>query len=178
MFGNRAAFRYAKALLSAAQEQDVAQEIYNDMVLISESIDASPALDNILQNAVIKGAAKKEVLTLGFPSLNELSVKLIELLDGNKRLPLMSHVAKRFMEAYNVSQGKITAQVTTAVEMTPDLEAQILAKIKALTNKTVSLEKIIDPSVVGGFVLRIDDQQYDASITNQLNQLERVLTLQ
>ena len=62
--------------------------------------------------------------------------------------------------------------------MTPALETQVLTKIKALTNKIVNLEQEVDPSIVGGFILRIGDQQYDASITNQLNQLERVLTSQ
>jgi F-type H+-transporting ATPase subunit delta len=90
----------------------------------------------------------------------------------------MADVAKAYMSAFDISQGKITAQVTTAVAMSAELEAQVLAKIKALTDKTVNLEQVIDPSIVGGFVLRIGDQQYDASITNQLNQLERVLTLQ
>jgi F-type H+-transporting ATPase subunit delta len=178
MSGNRASLRYAKALLGAAQEQQVAQEVFDDMVLISGSIQASEALKNLLASAVIKGATKLSVLKSGFPASHELSIKLFGLLESNKRLALMADVAKAYMSAFDISQGKITAQVTTAVAMSAELEAQVLAKIKALTDKTVNLEQVIDPSIVGGFVLRIGDQQYDASITNQLNQLERVLTLQ
>ncbi|MDA0356424.1 MAG: ATP synthase F1 subunit delta [Bacteroidetes bacterium] len=178
MSGNRAAYRYAKALLSAAQEQQVAQYVFDDMVLISESVKASTDLEKLLESAVVKGSVKLNALKAGFPEVNSLTVKLFELLDTNNRMALMSHVAKAFIEAFDSSQGKITAQVTTAVPMTPALETQVLTKIKALTNKTVNLEQEVDPSIVGGFILRIGDQQYDASITNQLNQLERVLTSQ
>ncbi len=175
MSGNRAALRYAKALLIAAQEQQVAQEVFDDMALISESVQASTDLEKLLVSAVVKGSVKLKVLKLGFPEVNSLTVKLFELLDTNNRMALMLEVAKAYVVAFDLSQGKITAHVTTAVPMTPALEAQVLTKVKALTNKIVNLEQVVDPNIVGGFVLRIGDQQYDASITNQLNQLERVL---
>ena len=175
MSGNRAALRYAKALLSAAQEQQVAQEVFDDMVLISESVQASTDLEKLLESAVVKGSVKLKVLKSVFPEVNSLTVKLFELLDSNNRMALMLQVAKAYVVAFDLSQGKITAHVTTAVPMTKALEAQVLTKVKALTNKIVNIEQVVDPNIVGGFVLRIGDQQYDASITNQLNQLERVL---
>ncbi len=63
--------------------------------------------------------------------------------------------------------------VTTAVPLTEELEAKVLAKVQALTGKDVSLEKIVDESLIGGFILRVGDKQFDASISNKLNNLKR-----
>jgi F-type H+-transporting ATPase subunit delta len=67
--------------------------------------------------------------------------------------------------------------VTTAVALTGDLEKKVLAKVKELTGKNVTLKNIIDETVLGGFILRAGDLQYDASIANQLNTLKREFTL-
>ena len=73
-------------------------------------------------------------------------------------------------------KGEEVAVVTTAVPLTAALEKKILAKVKELTGSKVSLENKIDESIVGGFVLRIGDLQYDASVANKLNTLKREFT--
>jgi len=66
-----------------------------------------------------------------------------------------------------------TAVVTTAVPMTPELEKLVLAKVATFSSKTITLENKVDPAIIGGFVLRIGDKQYNASVTNRLQQLKR-----
>ena len=61
--------------------------------------------------------------------------------------------------------------------MTEDLEMKVLAKIKELTNKSVSVENVVDESILGGFILRIGDKEYNASVANKLNKLKREFTL-
>ena len=73
-------------------------------------------------------------------------------------------------------QGKETAVVTTAAPLTAALEKVVLAKAKQLSSAEISLENKVDPSIVGGFILRIGDLQYNASVAHQLEQLERELT--
>lgn len=72
--------------------------------------------------------------------------------------------------------GVETANVTTAFPITPELEAKVLAKIKEFSNKTITLVNTVDPSILGGFVLRIGDKQYNASIANRLRELKRELS--
>ena len=73
-------------------------------------------------------------------------------------------------------KGKDIAHVTTAVPLTADLEKKILAKVTELTGNKVSIENKIDESIIGGFVLRVGDLQYDASIANKLSSLKREFT--
>jgi F-type H+-transporting ATPase subunit delta len=66
--------------------------------------------------------------------------------------------------------------VTTAVPLTPSLEKKILAQVEKITSNKITLENQIDESIIGGFILRIGDLQYNASISNKLNNLKREFT--
>jgi F-type H+-transporting ATPase subunit delta len=61
--------------------------------------------------------------------------------------------------------------------MTSELEVKVIAKLKTLTTKEVTLNKSVDKNLLGGFVLRVGDQQYDASVSNQLNALKSKFTI-
>ncbi len=61
--------------------------------------------------------------------------------------------------------------------MTPELEVKVMAKLKTLTTKEVTLNKTVDENILGGFILRVGDQQYDASVSNQLNTLKSKFTI-
>ena len=89
---------------------------------------------------------------------------------------MLAQVATAYLSLLKKHQGKETAIVTTAVALSPDLEKVILAKAKEMTSAEISLENKIDPSIMGGFILRIGDMQYNASVAYQLEQLKRELT--
>jgi F-type H+-transporting ATPase subunit delta len=61
--------------------------------------------------------------------------------------------------------------------MNPELETKVMAKLKTLTTKEVTLNKSVDENILGGFILRVGDQQYDASVSNQLNTIKRKFTI-
>ena len=172
MKGTRAALRYAKATLNLAKEKGFADQVNSDMILIDNTINENPDLLNMLKSPIIKSAVKKSALTEIFgKKVNPITLGLINLLIENKRLQLLPIVAKEFIVIYDYLKGVETAQVTSAVPLTKELESKILKKIKEFSDKEITLQNIIDPSIIGGFVLRVGDKQYDASISNQLNSL-------
>ncbi|MBT8273386.1 MAG: ATP synthase F1 subunit delta [Bacteroidia bacterium] len=177
MAGTRAAIRYAKAILRLANEKNSAVIINEDMKLIAKTISENNDLLTMLRSAVVKTELKKAVLTEIFPEINELSSGLFDVLISNKRIAILGDVAANYNDLHDQSVGKEKATVTTAVPMTSELELKVLAKVKELTNKAVELENIVDESILGGFILRIGDKQYNASISNQLNKLKREFTL-
>ncbi len=177
MAGTRAAIRYAKAILSLAKDQNIAEIVNDDMNLIANTVVKSKDLKQVLLSSLIKSDHKKRVLVNIFPNLNELSTGLFDVLISNKRIGILGDVAAKYNVLYNELHGKEKATVTTAVALTNELEIKVLAKIKELTNKTVELENIVDENILGGFILRIGDKQYNASIANQLNKLKREFAL-
>jgi F-type H+-transporting ATPase subunit delta len=74
-------------------------------------------------------------------------------------------------------RGSQVASVTTAIPLTNDLKIKVLAKVKELTGKEAEVKNIIDESILGGFILRVGDIQYNASISNKLAKLKREFTL-
>jgi len=177
MAESRAAIRYAKAILSLASDQKTAEIVNNDMKLIASTVSENEDLNEALKSSVIKPEAKKSVLTQVFPKLNGASQGLIKLLVTNKRIDILSQVAEKYTVLFDELNGKEVATVTTAIPMTSDLEIKVLAKIKELTNKAVVLENVVDENILGGFILRVGDKQYNASIANKLNKLKREFTL-
>ncbi|GGD16605.1 ATP synthase F1 subunit delta [Hyunsoonleella pacifica] len=177
MAGTRAAIRYAKAVLSLALSEKKADKVNNDMILIADTIAQNKDLADMLGNSVVKSEAKKGALLAIFPKLNTISNGLFDVLIANKRIDILNEVAQQYTILFDEQNGKQIATVTTAVALTKDLEKKVLAKVKALTSKEVQLESIVDESILGGFILRVGDKQFDASISNKLNKLKREFTL-
>jgi len=170
---SRAAIRYAKAVLSLSTDLKQSEKINEDMLLMYSTIDQSKELQSLLKSPVVKSKVKKSALLAVFSNINKTSQRLIEQLIENKRLALLSEVAKQYTIMFDLSKGSEIAKVITAVALTKDLEQKVLAKVKEITGKNVSLENTIDPSIIGGFILRVGDKQFDASISGKMNNLRR-----
>lgn len=174
MKGTRAALRYAKALLNLAKEHGLHEEVNENMLLIANTISESKELQVMLKSPIIKSESKKKVLNAIFEShVNELSNGLIHLLIENKRIELLLLTAKEYTIIFDFLMGYEVAIVTTAIPLTPEMEKLILDKINTLTSKEVSIKNIINPEIIGGFVLRLGDVQYDASILQKFQSLKR-----
>jgi len=176
MAGTRAAIRYAKAILDIAQVNNSTQAVNSDMTAIANAIKESAELKDFLQSPVVKGEIKFSSLNEIFASAQKETKGLFQLLLANKRFELLNDVALQFNALYDELNGIEVAKVTTAIPMTPELEAKVLAKIATLSDKKIQIENTIDPSIIGGFVLRIGDKQYNASVANKLQVLKRELS--
>jgi F-type H+-transporting ATPase subunit delta len=171
---SKAAIRYAKAVLQQANETKVAEAMFEDMQSVYGTIQASKELRSVLKSPIVKSLDKKEALLSIFEKQSSATHRLIQVLVDNKRIALLSDVASSYMDLYNESKGVKVAEVITAVALSPSLEKMILSKVKDLTgSSSVTLSKEIDPSIIGGFILRVGDLQYNASISNQLRNIKR-----
>jgi len=177
MAGARAAIRYAKAVLSLASDQNTTDIVNVDMKLIANTIAESKDLSDMLKSPVVSSTIKKSVLLEVFKQSNKTILNLIDTLISNNRIDILGDVAVKYNQLFDQSKGIELATVTTAVALTTDLEKKVLAKAKELTGKEVEVENIIDESIIGGFILRVGDIQYNASIANQLGKLKREFTL-
>ncbi|MDU8884620.1 ATP synthase F1 subunit delta [Yeosuana sp. MJ-SS3] len=177
MAGERAAIRYAKAVLSLANKDNKAEAVNNDMKLIVETLAKNEDLHNVLQSPVVRSSVKKSIVLSVFSDIKPNTSNLIDTLITNKRISILSNVASKYIQIYNELRGSQVATVTTAVEITADLKEVVLHKVRELTGKKVELKNVIDKDILGGFILRVGDIQYNASISSQLNKLRREFTL-
>lgn len=170
---SRAAIRYAKAIIENAVSNGRADAVNQDMKLINETVNCNEELKLFLVSPVVKPEAKYDALSEIFASVQNDTKGLFLLLKENKRFEILGEIAKQYNAQYDELNGIEVAKVTTAFPITPDLEAKVLAKIKEFSNKKITLINTVDPTIIGGFILRIGDQQYNASVANRLQQLKR-----
>ena len=147
------------------------------MTLIGQAIASNASLENALKSPVVKLSEKAAVLDALFPSVSSESKSLFRTLVTNKRVNILGQIALQYGILYDKLNNKENAFVTTAIPMTSELEVKVIAKLKTLTTKEVTLNKSVDKNLLGGFVLRVGDQQYDASVSNQLNALKSKFTI-
>jgi F-type H+-transporting ATPase subunit delta len=176
MTDSRAALRYAKAVLDLAIENKASEGVEHDMRAILETIAGSSELRAMLASPVVRGEIKKRAVEGIFSKNHKITKGLVNLLVDNRRISMLNEVALKYIILNEQIKGQNVAYVTTAVPMTSQLEEQLLKKVEGLIGNKVSLENKIDESIIGGFVLRIGDLQYDASIANKINNLKREFT--
>ncbi|SHI93854.1 ATP synthase F1 subunit delta [Aquimarina spongiae] len=173
---SRAAIRYAKAVLSIAQDKNATSAIQKDMQNIIATIDESADLRMVLNSPLIKSEVKLASLREIFKGTEEITQKLFETLVQNKRVNLLGDVAKQYIVLLDQLNNTQVAKVTTAVPLDKALSAKVLDKVKELTGNEATIENIVDESIIGGFILRVGDMQYNASIAHKLTALRRELS--
>jgi F-type H+-transporting ATPase subunit delta len=176
MASTRAAIRYAKAILDLANSKGVAEAVNNDMKLIASTIESNLELSTFIQNPTTRVDVKESALLEVFADVNGITKGLFHLLFENKRFEILDAIAVQYSKVFDESNGIEVAKVTTAIPMDTALEAKVLAKIATLSDKKITIENIVDPAIIGGFILRIGDQQYNASVANRLQVLKRELS--
>ena len=174
MYGLRAANRYAKALLEYASEQNAIERVFQDISLIHNTIKTNKDLERLLVSPIVKTIVKKNVLNKIFVNISAEVRRFIDILIANKRLPILYQTTEKFIIHYNEFKNNRTAFVTTAVPLTESMRKEVLQKVETLTgNSNITLENKVDEGIIGGFILRVGDIQYNASISHKLNKLKQ-----
>ena len=172
---SRAAIRYAKAIYEIADEENLINEICNDMIRINKLNRDSFDFKNLLSNSIIDNFDKKKAILSLLEKNNSITEKLLDLLIHNKRVAIISDIANSFIQLYNKNNNIKEAIVITASPIDKDLEKKILSQIKISAAKSINLINLVDSSIIGGFIIRYDGKEYNASIKQNLKNLKTEL---
>ncbi len=172
----RAAVRYARAILDFALEKKKTEVLEKDMRAIVETIGGSKELRDMLSSPVLKAEVKKKALLSVFKGCDSITEGLLDLLFQNRRINILNEVALKYIILNEELKGEGVAFVTTAVPLSGELEKKVLKQVSKFTENKVVIKNKVDENIVGGFILRIGDLQYDASIANKLNTIKREFT--
>ncbi|HQV76152.1 MAG TPA: ATP synthase F1 subunit delta [Flavobacteriales bacterium] len=169
------AYRYAQSLISLAKEQDSVESIQEDMHLVATTTTENHELVVLLKSPVVKADKKVLILNKIFAGkVGEVTSRFMGILVRKGREALLPEIAAAYNELYKQNKNIITAEVSSAIE----LSAEALEKVRAQAiekhpGKTIELVQRIDPSLIGGVVIRIGDEQYDGSVSRRLSDLRR-----
>ena len=174
----RLATRYAKSLLDLAVEKNSLEATLKDMQVLDSICRKSHDFAVMLKSPVISGDKKLSVISLVLKSynINELTNAFIYLLITKGRELNLPEIAGAFVTQYNALKNIRTVTLTTAAPMSNNIKSSLVAKIAGyMPNDTVDLKTEIDESLIGGFVLEVEDKLYDASVKKSLNDIRSKL---
>jgi F-type H+-transporting ATPase subunit delta len=176
MKDTRAAYRYAKSLIDLAIEQKAVEAVQQDMKLIIETCQANRDFLAVLKSPVIKGEKKSTILSAVFKDkISKLSSSFLNMLVDKKREDIIVEIATEYLNQYKKNKHIKTAVVTSAVKIDAALRASIIELVKRETGSEVELIEKTDERLIGGFILRVEDTQIDASVSGKLNKVKRKL---
>lgn len=168
------ASRYAKSLFGLSQEQGNVDAVKADIEQIIAVIQANSQLQTVLKNPIISADKKYAILTALFEGkVNPLILSFFSILVKKGRGDLLLDIAQEFIREYNEVKGIVKATVISATALSENNLNNLASKIANEINAQVVLTNTVDPSLIGGFVVRIGDRQVDASIAGKLNKLEK-----
>ena len=172
---SRAAIRYSKAIFQIAKESNNLPNIKDDMDSIISAHESSEDFKKLINNTLINYSDRKEILSTVISKMNEKTNNLIDLLITNKRLSILYDIAHGFNDIYNRENNIERATVITATPISDKIKTQVLKKIQTLSNKSIEIENIIDETIIGGFILRYENREYNASFSQRLSKLKSEL---
>ena len=170
------AVRYAKALLGLAREKQMTESVRIDIETIQRFFDIDPRFNQLLVSPVIKTKEKLAFMKEVFSShTNPMTYSFLNLLVTNHREAYLSSITRIFLESYRKDAGYKKAILTSAVEIDSRTVEQFKTFIRKHFNSEVDLTCSTNDKLIGGFILQVEDQQIDASVTSKLKKLKREL---
>ncbi len=168
-----AANRYAQAILDLCEENKITEEVYHNAHDLLSLIKSNRELYNFLKTPLIKSDKKEKLIRQLFEkNINPILIQFISILCKRRREYILPEILNAIIVEYKQRNNIITAQLISAFKFDEDIRKSIIEKIKQLKNYSkIELQEQIDEGIIGGFILKADNQQIDASIKTQLNQL-------
>jgi F-type H+-transporting ATPase subunit delta len=175
MNDSKISVRYSTALFDSALDKNILEKVNVDMIFISE-ICKSPEAKELLQSPVINPSKKSEVFhAILEGNVEDITLSLIDLVVKNGRESFIPAIARNFIHETMKFQGITESSLTTAVKVDTAVKKQIIDLISDVFSTKVKLEEIIDRDIIGGFILKVDDNYIDASIRNKLRRVKKEL---
>jgi F-type H+-transporting ATPase subunit delta len=169
-----AAKRYAQAVFELAKEQGTLDRWSNDLAIL-DSLAGDPEVMAFLTSPKRSESEKLELLDRALADSQPETRRLGQMLVRRRRLPIIPDLVQAFNEAVLKESGIAVADVTTAVPLDASGEAMVKAQLKTMIGQEVELRTHVDPSIIGGLVVRIGDNLIDGSVSDRLRRLHERL---
>ena len=170
----RVLHRYAVSLLETAVEKKNLDVVTTDVQLLVDTLKQNRKLELMLESPVIRPELKLKILEEVFGKrISKESMDFIEFVISKQRENLLQSIGNRFLELRDEYLGIANVVVTAASEFTNEQKNVLQSRLEKILNKKVRLNFKIDLDLVGGFIAKVGDTLYDASIKHQLKLLKK-----
>jgi F-type H+-transporting ATPase subunit delta len=168
------AARYAAALYALADERKALDSVAGDLKSLRGLIDDSPDFRRVIRSPVLeRGEQGKAVIAIAERAkLNKLTANFLGLLARNRRLFALPTMISGYLAILAARRGEVTAEIVAAQELSPAQRKAIDARLRKAVGGKVAIDIRVDPSLLGGLVVKVGSRMVDASLKNKLARLE------
>jgi len=172
MANARVATRYAKSLLNLAEEEKLLEKVHQDMQLVKATCESSREFRGLLKSPIIESHHKLRISKVLFEAkVQKLSMEFLKLVFRKNREFFLYEMTLMFVKLYNQAKGLQPASIKTAFPITDALRKEFVTIVKEVSGKEPILTEEVDQNMIGGFILKIEDRQIDASVSTRLKRL-------
>jgi len=168
--------RYAAALLETAWAQNAVELVESDLGLLAYTFQANPELKDALLNPLLPTSRKQEIVKRIFAGrISDLTISYTNLLIDKRREEAILRTEEEFVLLANERRGLVQALAVSAVPLSADETDALVGRLTALTGKKVTLTTQVDPSLIGGVLVRVGDRVLDGTVKGHLDRLRNDL---
>jgi len=167
---------YARSVLELATERNVADAIGQELSQIAELIESDPSVQTFLASPAVGEAHRGQAIAKAFGGrVSELTFNLLQVMSQKGRLGQIRQVASAYADLLQDQKGIIEVDVTVAEKLTDEQLRDVSQKVGAALKREAVVHQYVDPSLIGGLLLRVEDRLFDASVKAQLRAVRRQL---
>lgn len=166
---------YATALYQAADEAQRLDAVDGGLAAVADAVRENPALARALANPAVPREAKGRVIAELCTGADEMVARFLGVLLEHRRLDALSEIQGVFAERVRLARGELAVELTTAVPIDDATAQTVESQLREATGLDVTMDRTVDPEILGGVVLRVRDRLVDASLRRRLDLLGRDL---
>jgi F-type H+-transporting ATPase subunit delta len=169
--------RYATALFDLAVEEKALDKIRSDLDRFDEMVAGSADLNRLVRSPVFGAEEQVRALTpvLQQAGIDGVSANFIKLVASNRRLFAIRDIIKAFRAMVARHKGEVSASVTVAEPLSNDHLSALKGALNSVTGKDVDLKVEVDPSIIGGLVVKLGSRMVDSSLRTKLNSIKTAM---
>jgi len=169
--------RYATALFELARDEKSIDAVKADLDKFDAMLNESADLKRLVRSPVFAADAQLRALSavLDKAGISGVSAKFLKVLTANRRLFAVSDVIRAFRALVAKFKGEASAQVTVAEPLSDKNLDSLKAALQAISGKDVTLNVKVDPSIIGGLVVKLGSRMVDSSLRTKLNSIKHAM---
>lgn len=166
--------RYANALLELAENAKALDQVADDLKALHGAMAESADLRVLVRSPLLTRDEQMRAMAavLDKAGTNDLTRKFVGLVASNRRLFALDAMITAYVEELARRRGEITAEVTSAHDLTDEQTKALTDQIKKIVGAKVTIDKTVDPSLLGGMIVRVGSRMVDSSLRTKLNKMQ------
>jgi F-type H+-transporting ATPase subunit delta len=169
--------RYANALFDLARETNAIDAVKADLERFDTLIAENPDLNRLVRSPVFSAAEQLQALSavLDRAGIGGLTAKFLKLITANRRLFAVRDMVRAYRKLVAEHKGEATAEVTVAEQLKDEHLSALRAALNSVSGKNVDLDIEVDPTIIGGLVVKLGSRMVDTSLRSKLNAIKHAM---